>query len=113
MGAVVSYSICVCVLPADPGHGISCATCEKVLPASIMMRRSSVPDERIAKLEACVRALLASASPRAADHPTMWDAWGDAAELLGEDRNRYRVPHAWLEGAARALPASRNGELVK
>ncbi len=50
----------------------------------------------------CVRMLLTCASPNAKDHPMMWDAWGDAAVWLGEDRNRHRIPHVDLQGNARA-----------
>jgi hypothetical protein len=59
-----------------------------------------------AKLEearGCVRMLLTCAVPNAKEHPMMWDAHGDAAVWLGEDRNRYRIPHVALRGNARAL----------
>lgn len=52
---------------------------------------------------------LRSAMPRARDNPTMWDAWGDAAVLLGRDRNAFRVPHADLPDGERALSALRSG----
>jgi len=47
-----------------------------------------------AKFGAALLKLLRSACPNAKDHPTMWRAWGDAAEALGYLRNEYRTPCA-------------------
>ncbi len=63
-------------------------------------------------LRGCVKMLLKSAVPNAKDHPMMWDAWGDAAVLLGLPRDARRIPHADLKDGARALTAIREGKTL-
>src|SRR5271156_1014303 len=46
---------------------------------------------RFQEARGCIKLMLRSALPRAKEHPTMWDAWGDASAWLGEDRNAHRV----------------------
>jgi len=57
---------------------------------------------RLGEARGCIKLLLRCAVPNAKDHPTMWDAWGDASQWLGEDRNAHRTPHVDLQGNARA-----------
>lgn len=47
---------------------------------------------RLQKAEQMLRRVLESATPSLRDHPTMHSVWGDAAELLGEPRDKYRIP---------------------
>ncbi len=73
--------------------------------AKFFHRPTSCRDVLAGKLQeatGCIKMLLRCATPNAKDHPVMWDTWGDAAVWLGDDRNRYRIPHVDLHGGLRA-----------
>jgi hypothetical protein len=76
------------------GDGPVCSKCG-VLELAWLRRR-------LGEASGCIKMLVRCAVPNAKEHPTMWDAWGDASEWLGEDRNRHRIPHVEMQGNERA-----------
>jgi hypothetical protein len=75
------------------------AKCDEIGALMVMLNAERA---RVSEARGCIKTLVRCAVPNAVDHPTMWNAWGDASQWLGEDRNAHRIPHVHLQGPARA-----------
>lgn len=69
------------VLGFDPVHGEATETIplreciDRLIVDSLVYRGA---------LERCIKSLLASAVPHPVEHPTMWKAWQEAKDLIGD-----------------------------